>query len=149
MYKYIKKWLDYIDIRGLFIYLFIGFSATLVEWLLFWLSTFYLDIHYLVATTIAMFFSTFANWVLGRLILFQKIPGKTITAEIIQIYLVSMVGWLANMFLMWLMVDCIKMHQMSSKMITTGIVFLYNYCIRKIFIYRNALPDSKNMRWRS
>ena len=124
------------DIKGLFLYFFVGIGATLVEWLLFWICTEFLSIHYLIATTVAMIISTFANWLFGRLLLFRNHSGTGVKKEILSIYVASIVGWIANMVIMWTMVNCLNIHQMLSKIVATGVVFIYNYLVRKMVIYK-------------
>ena len=138
MIEKMRKILTRMDIQGLFVYLIVGGGATVVEWVIFWLLTTGIAINYLVATTIAMFVSTFANWGLGRMLLFRDQPTDRLAAEIGKVYLASVVGWLASMLLMWIMVDQLHMQQMVAKIIATGVVFLYNYIIRKLLIYKDA-----------
>lgn len=125
-----------IDIKSLSIYFFVGLGATLVEWVLFGVLTNGIAINYLLATTIAMFVSTFANWALGRISLYRRKSRDKIVLEMAQVYLASLVGWLVNMVLMWIMVGKMGMLQMLSKVIATGVTFLYNYFIRKLVIYK-------------
>lgn len=125
-----------IDFKGFAIYFVVGFGATIVEWILFWILADCLSINYLLATTIAMFISTFANWALGRLLLFSARKHDSLLHEILQIYAASIIGWLFNMLLMYLMVDHMHMQNMFAKVIATGIVFVYNYLVRRIVIYK-------------
>ena len=60
-------------------YLFVGGGATIVEWVGFWLFDHCLHIQYLIATAFAFFFSTFANWLFGRLFDGHRFPFLAIT----------------------------------------------------------------------
>ena len=64
-------------------YLFVGGGATIVEWVGFWLFDHCLHIQYLIATAFAFFFSTFANWLFGRLLTFKN-SDKNIFLELAQ-----------------------------------------------------------------
>lgn len=132
-----KDILRRLDIKGLAIYFVVGLGATLVEWILFWLLTERLSIDYLVATTIAMFVSTFANWAFGRFLMFSGRKSGSLAKEIFQVYVASLIGWLANMLLMYVMVEKLAIFQMLAKIVATGVVFIYNYLIRKTVIYKN------------
>ena len=55
------------NIKQIMLYLIVGSGATIVEWIVFFLLDHYLNIHYMIATSLAFVLSTFANWVLGRL----------------------------------------------------------------------------------
>ena len=56
--------------------------------------------------------------------------------EIVSVYLASIVGLLGNLLLMWIAVDLLSANEMLSKVIATGIVFLYNFLVRKFWIYK-------------
>lgn len=121
-------------LKQLFLYLIVGGIATLVEWACFWLFSQVVNINYLVATALAFIVSTFANWLAGKLIMFKE--WKNIFTELVKIYATSVAGLLFNLLLMWVMVDKIGLHEMLSKIIATGIVFMWNFLVRKYLIYR-------------
>ena len=60
------------DIKQFILYLIVGGLATIVEWAVFYLLDNIMAINYMIATAIAFIISTFANWLFGRIILFQK-----------------------------------------------------------------------------
>lgn len=118
-------------------YLLVGGGATIVEWLCFWIFSNYIGIQYLVATTLAFIASTFANWLLGRLFAFKDEAKNTnIIKEILSIYLVSVIGLGLNLVIMYVMVERFIINAMISKIMATGLVFFYNYFVRKLLIYR-------------
>ena len=121
-------------IKQLFLYLIVGGIATVVEWALFYIFFNFLDINYLIATALAFIFSTFANWLAGKVLLFKE--WNNILSEIIKIYATSIAGLLFNLVLMWIMVEQLGIHEMLSKMIATGIVFMWNFLVRKYVIYK-------------
>lgn len=116
-------------------YLVVGGLATLVEWGVFWVCDTPLKIQYLISTAIAFFFSTFANWAFGRLIMFKK-PDKSLLSELASIYLTSAGGLLLNLIIMFLLVELASMGEMLAKIAATVLVFAYNYFIRTRFIYK-------------
>ena len=121
-------------IKEFFLYLVVGGIATVTEWLVFFL----LDkcyLHYAVATVIAYIVSTFVNWLAGRLLVFKQSEHKFLK-EIVSVYLASIVGLVGNLLLMWIAVDLLSANEMLSKVIATGIVFLYNFLVRKFWIYK-------------
>ena len=118
-------------------YLFVGGGATIVEWVGFWIFDHCLHIQYLVATALAFFFSTFANWLFGRLLTFKN-SDKNIILELLQIYLTSIIGLLFNLIIMYVLVSKFSFPDMLSKIVATGIVFFYNFLVRKLIIYKNS-----------
>lgn len=122
------------NLKQLFLYLLVGGGATIVEWVVFYLVGVRLHLHYMVATGIAFLLSTFANWALGRIIMFSSDQG--IWKELIKIYLTSIAGFLMNLILMWIAVQQMHCNEMLAKMAATGIVFFWNFIIRKLIIYK-------------
>ena len=122
------------NLKELLLYLVVGGVATVTEWLMFFVLE-KIAVHYMLATVIAYVISTFVNWLAGRVLVFKE-SKKAVIREIIEIYLASIVGLLLNLGLMWLMVDAFDFNEMLSKIIATGIVFLYNFLIRKLVIYK-------------
>lgn len=120
-------------IRQLFLYLVVGGIATVVEWVAFW----FLDrwMHYLAATALAFVISTLANWLAGRFIMFKN-AGQTVAKEVAQIYATSICGLLFNFLIMWIAIDGAGLPDMISKIIATGIVFFWNFLVRKYLIYK-------------
>ncbi len=120
----------------LFLYLIVGGLATIVEWIGFWIFCDALYIQYLLATALAFVFSTFANWLFGRLLVFRGKQNQSLLKEIASIYLTSLGGLLLNLIIMYVMVDFLALGEMFSKITATVLVFSYNYIIRKKLIYK-------------
>lgn len=122
------------NIKDFFLYLIVGGIATISEWIIF----FILDkcsIYYIAATIIAYMLSTFVNWLAGRVLVFKE-SNQSFIKEIISIYVSSIIGLLLNLFLMWIAVDLLKVNKMLSKIAATAIVFIYNFLVRKLYIYK-------------
>ena len=124
------------SMQGLFGYLIVGGLATFVEWAGFWLFSEKMGIAYLLATALAFAISTFANWLFGRLLVFRGKQQQSFLREILSVYLASIVGLLLNLIIMFLLVQLLGAEKMSAKMATTVLVFMYNYLVRKLIIYR-------------
>lgn len=124
-------------IKQFFSYLIVGGIATLVEWSIFGLLFYILHVYNLIAVTIAYIISTFVNMILGRKMTFTnaKINRRL---EVFLIYLVSAIGLGANLLLMFIFVDKLHLNGMFSKIMCTGIVFIWNYAVRKWGIYRKT-----------
>lgn len=126
--------------QDFFLYVIVGGLATIVEWIAFWVLANSIHIQYLVSTALAFIFSTFANFFGGRLLVFKS--GKdSLLREIISIYLASIVGLLLNLFIMFILVQTFIINKMLSKIAATAIVFIYNYLVRKLVIYRKKQRD--------
>lgn len=128
-----KQFLSYFSVGGV---------SALVEWTLFALLLYLLDMSYPVATTLAFIMSTTTNWYLGRTFTFKDFEaykGKSVK-EYLLVFLVSAIGLGFNILLMFFFVDVLGMNtkimQTSAKVISTGIVFMWNFLSRKFLIYK-------------
>ena len=123
-------------------YFCVGGVAAIVEWIAFALFANVMGINYLVATCAAFVFSTTTNWFLGKKWTFKDssaYKGKE-GQELALVFLVSGIGLLFNLGLMYLFVSVLGLaspaQKTFSKIAATGIVFSWNFLIRKLVIYR-------------
>ncbi len=124
------------NIRQVIIYFLVGSGATVVEWSFFYFFNVILVMHYAISTTLAFVASTFANWFFGRIALFRKGDSKGLFHEIASIYIVSIVGLLLNLLIMWIAIEKFQVPDMAAKIISTAIVFAGNFIVRKLYIYK-------------
>lgn len=137
-----KKILSQKGFKQFLSYFIVGGTAAIVEWIIFSILSNALYINYMIATSIAFIFSTTVNWILGRLLTFKSSKAfvQRRIKEAILVFLVSFIGLLFNILLMYIMVDVLQMsgplQKILSKIIATGIVFVWNFMLRKYFIYK-------------
>lgn len=137
-----KKLTELPIVRQFLSYFLVGGAAAVVEWICFALFANLLNLHYIAATGLAFLFSTAVNWVLGRFWTFKNNKtyiGKRVT-EVFLIFLVSAVGLALNMGIMYLFVSVLGLDgavlKTLDKIAATGIVFFWNFLVRKFLIYR-------------
>ena len=121
-------------IKGLSLYFVVGIIATLTEWVMFYILS-NLSVYYVFATVFAYIFSTFVNWLSGRLLVFKE-SKKGLFKELFEIYLASVVGLVLNLIIMWLLVDLFIVNKLLAKVIATTLVFSYNFLVRTLYIYK-------------
>jgi len=122
------------NIKDFLLYLIVGGIATVTEWIIFFVLD-KVSFHYTLATIIAYILSTFVNWLAGRILVFKQ-NQQPIFKEILEIYIASIVGLLMNLVIMWVAVDHLAFNEMLSKIVSTAIVFFYNFLVRKLLIYK-------------
>lgn len=123
-------------IRQLFSYFFVGGAAALVEWATFWLFNDVININYLLATFLAFMASTFVNLLIGRVTTFKNAEVRNHKKEAAAVYMISAAGLGFNLLLMFIFVSGISISAMPAKIISTGIVFFWNFFARKFWIYK-------------
>ena len=130
------------NVRQFISYFGVGGVSALVEWAAFFLFDSVLGIQYLLATVLAFILSTTTNWFLGRVFTFRDSAYRDRKGrEIALVFAVSAIGLLFNLGLMYLFVTVLKMDtnllKTVAKVLSTGIVFVWNFLARKLWIYRN------------
>lgn len=146
--KGLLSYLTGAEIKQFISYFIVGGVSALVEWISFFLLGRFLNMPYLPATALAFVFSTTTNWFLGRTFTFKNSKlGKKKGKEFVQVFGVSGIGLLGNLGLMFLFVTVIGMKteflKTLAKIIATGIVFIWNYLARKLWIYRQKPEEGK------
>lgn len=130
------------NIKQFISYFFVGGVAAIVEWVMFFIFANVLQINYFVSTVIAFIFSTTANWILGRITTFKdnNTYKDKKAKEAFLVFVVSAIGLLFNLILMYLFVTVMgfdsSLGKTLSKIAATGIVFIWNFLIRKLVIYK-------------
>jgi len=137
----LDKWLSRRTIKQFISYFCVGGTAALVEWGTFSLMEFVFGVPYLYATVISFVLATAVNWILGRMFTFRSsaYQDKKLK-EMVLIYVVSLIGLVLNLVLMYLFVRVLGMEtnllKTCAKIIATGIVFIWNFLARKTLVYR-------------
>lgn len=130
------------NIKQFISYFFVGGVAAVVEWIMFFLFANVITLNYILSTVLAFIFSTTTNWILGRVFTFKnsKSYKNNVGKEAFAVFLVSAIGLLFNMFLMYIFVTVMGFDSVigktASKIAATGIVFVWNFLIRKLVVYR-------------
>jgi putative flippase GtrA len=117
-------------------YVGVGGSAAIVEWTSFALLVGPVRLHYLVAVTISFFTATAVNYVLSARYVFVR-GRHPAHKELMLLYLVSAIGLIMNLLLMTLFVGHLSISIMPAKIASTGIVFIWNFSSRKIWVFDN------------
>ncbi len=123
-------------------YFGVGGAAALVEWAVFFFLEYAFNLPYLLATILAFIVSTTANWILGRIFTFKDSAYKDKKLrEMVLVFLVSAIGLVFNLLLMYLFVTVLHMDtnllKTMAKILATGIVFIWNFMSRKLWIYKD------------
>ena len=127
------------------LYLFVGGTAALVEWGLFYLFFYYLleglglsvDTLTMVATALAFGLSTLYHYFLGNILVFDSGSKYDKRKELSLVFLVSIMGLVFNLVLMYIFVGILAWQPMLAKVLTSCIVVVWNYLSRKKWIFKS------------
>ena len=139
--------IDYTDSEfiKLLLYLFVGGTAALVEWALFYIFINYvlnslglsLTALTMLATSLAFCLSTLYHYFLGNVLVFDSGSRYDRSKGLSLVFLVSIMGLGFNLLLMYIFVTLLGWQPMLSKVLTSCIVVVWNYFSRKKWIFRS------------
>ncbi len=109
----------------------VGGIAFVIDYGIFALLT-QLGLHYLIAGVISFTVSVIFNYIASIKWVFDA--KKQTKKEFILFIILSVVGLGLNSLLMYIGVDKLHIHELLMKLIATGIVMVYNFITRKIFL---------------
>lgn len=147
MRKKVLFGIDYTDneLIKVVLYLFVGGTAALVEW-----GLFYILFHHLLtglglgvteltmaATALAFSLSTLYHYFLGNILVFDSGSRYGRSKELSLVFAVSIMGLIFNLLLMYIFVSLLDWNPMASKVLTSCIVVVWNYLSRKKWIFRS------------
>jgi len=119
----------------LLLYLFIGGTAAVFEWTMFWLFMTCAGLHYEIATVLAFVLSTTCHYYAGNVLVFNSGARYEKGREFSLVLLVSVIGLGFNMLLMHLFVGRMELPPLPSKILCSAIVVFWNYLSRKKWIF--------------
>lgn len=139
--------IDYTDseLIKVLLYLFVGGTAALVEWALFYVFITYvldgmglgLTATTMLGTAMAFCLSTLYHYFLGNILVFDSGSKYGRSKELSLVFLVSIMGLAFNLLLMYIFVSLLAWNPMFSKVLTSCIVVVWNYLSRKKWIFRS------------
>lgn len=127
------------DIRiQAFRYLISGGTAFLIDTgLLALLTELFGQEHLLLWTAIAFLTGLLVTYLFSILWVFDNRSMKSWTAEVAIFVLIGVVGLGFTELLMWLFAQKAGLHYLLSKIITTVIVFIWNFVAKKLLLFRS------------
>lgn len=120
----------------LFRYTLVGGVALIFDFGLLFILTEYLNIYYLVSAAIAFLLGLTINYLLSVRWVFEKRSAKSKHVEFVIFALIGIVGLALNEFIIWFFTEIVNTHYLYSKLISTALVYLWNFFIRKFTLFR-------------
>ena len=115
-----------------FRYLFVGGIAAVVNIGLLYVLTDFAHLHYIISNIISFIAGLVVNYILSKKFVFQEKTKISRTKEFIIYSVIGVLGLGIDTLLMWVFTDCIGIYYMISKIISTMVVFIWNFGARKV-----------------
>lgn len=121
--------------RQLFVYGIVGGLAFVADYGSLWVLTEYCHLHYLVSAALAFIIGLMVNYILSTAWVFTERRYNNIILEIILFSIIGIIGLLFNELLIYFIVEFLSMHYMFGKIVSTIVVFFWNFFARKYLLF--------------
>ncbi len=125
-----KTWIQ------LFRYFFVGGSAFLIDISFLYSLTDFFGIFYLTSAAIAFIMGLLTNYILSISWVFSKRTYDNTISEFTLFTILALFGLTLNEFLLWGLTNSLNIYYLYSKLIAAGIIFFFNFFIRKIILFQ-------------
>lgn len=115
----------------------VGFLAFIIDYSVFYLLTDIIGVHYIISSVVSFIASVILNYILSIKWVFDVNKKQTIK-DLIIFMILSTIGLLINVLILWVSVEQFNIHHMIGKLIAVFIVMIWNFVTRKIFIEGKA-----------
>lgn len=138
----IKKWLNILFVAPtdnwflqLFRYGFVGGMAFLVDYGTLFCLTNYAGVPYLWSAAVAFILGLVTNYLISISWVFRHSGKMQIWQEFLFFAIIGVIGLGLNELIMYAGTDLLQLHYMISKLISTAIVFFWNFFARKFLLF--------------
>lgn len=116
-------------------YGFVGGVAFVADYASLYIFTEWLGVQYLVSAAIAFIIGLTFNYILSNLIVFttHRLNNRLLEFSIFAI--IGVIGLGLNELIMYCACEMIGMHYMIAKLISTALVFFWNFFARKLTLF--------------
>lgn len=127
-----------------FRYVVVGGLAFVIDFSTLALTNRVLGLHYLIATAIAFVAGLAFNYVLSTLWVFSHRTMKSAWAEFAVFAAIGLVGLGMSELMMWALVSGLAVAVLVAKVFVTGVVFLWNFGVRKVLLFRGDQVEASD-----
>lgn len=120
----------------LFRYFFVGGTAFIFDFGTLFALTEFFKVYYLISATIAFLVGLTVNYILSIIWVFRKHTIKNKKVEFIIFSAIGIFGLILNGLLIWFFTEVVAIHYLFSKILSTVIIFFWNFIIRKFILFK-------------
>lgn len=128
--------LDYFKKMKIFKYLIVGATACIVDFIIFFTLVNFLNLGWPYAASLSFLSATVLNYRLSITYIFASGIKFKVKEEMLLILLVSFFGLILTQCFIYLFYNLASINLFFSKVITTGIVFFWNYSSRRYIVFK-------------
>ena len=117
-------------------YGFVGGVAFVADYGSLFVLTHYFGVYYLWSAAIAFVIGLTVNYLLSISWVFNKNRSTKPWVEFLVFALIGVIGLGLNELIMYVATELLAIHYLLSKLISTGLVFCWNFFARKLIIFK-------------
>lgn len=107
----------------------------MTDWTIFYLISPLL--HYELALILSYTVGGIVNFTLNKIYTFRS-RSRRIIKQYSIFYVISIIALFLSMGIMFILVDLAELPEMISRIITSGIIFIFNYLMHKSITFKNS-----------
>ena len=115
-----------------FRYIFVGGIAAVVNIGMLYVFTDICNLHYLISNILAFILGLVTNYILSKRFVFQDDVSMSKSKEFALYAIIGVLGLGIDTLFMWIFTSVASLYYMISKLISTAIVFIWNFGARKV-----------------
>ncbi len=123
----------------LFRYTLVGGVAFLADFMTLAFLTEFYGVNYLVSAGVAFLIGLSINYALSVIWVFSESSYDSKILEFIFFLAIGIIGLLLNELFIWFLTEKIKTHYLISKIITTVLVYFWNFFARKYLVFKKRI----------
>lgn len=120
-------------------YIVSGAIAFGVDFTVLWILTDFFDFYYLTSSVISFMFGLAASYLTSATWVFDEKRLSNKTIEITIFGIIGGIGLLLTSFFMWLFTSVLFIYYLYSKILTTAIVFIWNFIAKKKILFTKKM----------
>jgi putative flippase GtrA len=116
-------------------YAFVGAVAAVVDIFSLFALTDWAGLHYLISAMVAFVAGLIINYLLSRVWVFQSVYSPS--REFIIFAIIGIIGLALNELFLYFFVDLLGIWYMAAKVISVGLVLIWNFLARRRFAFKH------------
>jgi putative flippase GtrA len=117
-------------------YLVVGGLAFVIDFGSLYLLTEFAGLYYLISAAVAFLLGLLANYCLSRVWVFDRRTMSNSAVEFVVFAVIGVVGLAFNEGIIWFGREKMHLHYLVAKVISSGVVLVWNFGARKALLFR-------------
>jgi putative flippase GtrA len=112
----------------------VGGLSFVLDFIIYYVLTNFFSVYYLIAGFFSFSLSLIFNYLMSMKFVFKSKDDLKKTHEFAIFVILSVMGLGLNLLSLYILVDVFKMNDLIAKVFVAGIVMIFNFVTRKIFL---------------